>query len=178
VGLLGGCSESTADYSNVEELVQEETRLQLTAEETELKQELQKLQATDPSVKDIYYTVDENGNKVLNVVRETADGSPTSDLYPMLAGAAVGALVSSMISSGSASNYARHNPPAYTRRYGSYQEERRERNSGSAAYSAALMNQQRGRVLSPSYKPSPSISTRATVNFSGGARSSAVGFGG
>jgi len=123
-------------------------------EQAQLRQELARLQAADPSVKDVYYGVGEDGERVLNVVREqtNSDGSTSisSTVWPLLGGLAAGALITKMIGSGGVSNFASHTPPARTQSgysrdydrnrnwsnnnggYGGYQQQPKPQNYGSS----------------------------------------------
>lgn len=49
---------------------------QLNSEEAELKKYLGQMQAQDPKIKDLYYSVDANGQKQLHVVREKEEEQP------------------------------------------------------------------------------------------------------
>lgn len=97
-------------------------------DQTELKESLAQLQATDPTVKDMYYGVGENGERVVNVVREEQNSegasSITSSVWPLLGGMAVGALVANMVSSGGVSKFASTNPPYRANSYFSRDDER------------------------------------------------------
>ncbi|TWH63915.1 hypothetical protein LX59_02979 [Azomonas agilis] len=115
-----------------------ETRAQLSAESTELKAELARLQAADPSVKDVYYGVDEAGNRVLHVVRDQGNEQSQSSIWPLVAGMAAGALIGHMISAGGVNNYARQNPPLRTNSYYSREDERRQRNMATSSYNNSL----------------------------------------
>jgi hypothetical protein len=138
VSLLSACDNSThtppkpvaeisTSMESVAPPIQSQEVTQLRAENDDLRNELAQLQATDPSVKDMYYGVDENNDRVVHVVREEASGQ-TSMVWPLLGGMAAGALVTKMISNGGVSNYASHYPPAHYQSYYSREDERAERN--------------------------------------------------
>jgi hypothetical protein len=57
---------------------------QLNSEEAELKKYLAQMQAQDPKIKDLYYSVDANGQKQLHVVREK-DEEPPVEMIPSAA---------------------------------------------------------------------------------------------
>lgn len=102
-------------------------------DQTELKESLAQLQATDPTVKDMYYGAGENGERVVHVVREEQNSegasSVTSSVWPLLGGMAVGALVANMVSSGGVSKFASTNPPYRANSYFSRDDERSNRNN-------------------------------------------------
>lgn len=181
---LAGCepSEPTQEEINsyVDGEAQKQVRAKISAEESELKEALRQMQAVDPTIKDIYYGVDDKGNRVLHVVHENqtagaAGGgqqavasSGVSDMvWPLVGGMAAGALAASMINSGSLSNFASHNPPASSRMYAE-EERRRERNVASSGYVGSMMNSARSSVRS---SPNFNSSMRSTVI---GSRSSGV----
>lgn len=169
---LAGCS----DERTPEELAQAEARLSIAAEEQELKSALAKLQAADPAVKDVYYGTAEDGSRVLHVVRENDDDDDvSSSVWPLLGGMAAGALIANMVSAGGPNQYAHQHPPASSSHY-SREDERRRRNVVTSGYAGAILNQQRTRVTSPSYKPSPQISTRSSGVFNSSSSARAGGY--
>jgi hypothetical protein len=115
-------------------------------DQTELKESLAQLQATDPTVKDMYYGVGENGERVVNVVREEQNSegasSVTSSVWPLLGGMAVGALVANMVSSGGVSKFASTNPPYRANSYFSRDDERGSRNNNYRSNERYRGNQQ------------------------------------
>ncbi|WP_061289939.1 hypothetical protein [Azotobacter vinelandii] len=145
-----------------------ETRARLSGESTELKAELARLQAADPTVKDIYYGVDEEGNKVLHVVRDQGNEQSGSSVWPLVGGMAAGALIGHMISAGGVGNYARHNPPAQVNSFYSREDERRRRNTVTAGYAGYVgQSQKKPSAGSPSSaRPTTTLSTRSTGVFS------------
>lgn len=154
-----------------------ESRAQLSAESTELKAELARLQAADPSVKDLYYGVDEAGNRVLHVVRETPNATAESSIWPLVGGMAIGALIGSMISSGGVNNYARQHPPTRTSSYYSREDERRQRNSTTARYNESLQKRLTPVTAAP-VRPAAEISTRSSSVFSGSSSSRSSSYSG
>lgn len=153
-----------------------DTRAQLSAESTELKAELARLQATDPSVKDVYYGVDEAGNRVLHVVRDQGNEQSQSSIWPLVAGMAAGALIGHMISAGGVNNYARQNPPLRTNSYYSREDERRQRNMATSNYNNSVQqNAQRattpvtpaaGAANTPTTRPQTNNPTQASTSTS------------
>uniref|UniRef100_A0AB39CDT6 Lipoprotein n=1 Tax=Pseudomonas phage HRDY3 TaxID=3236930 RepID=A0AB39CDT6_9VIRU len=163
LALLGGCDDSQSAYPDEEQAYVDEqagdaTRKQMAADQEDAQAALRELQAKDPSVKDVYYSVNEKGEKVLNVVREEADGTSSNSVWPMVAGAGLGALgglamAKMMNQNGGYSNYQQQHAPQYSQRCDNRDERRRCRNGGSAAYTTALMNSNRNAVMaSPTYR--------------------------
>lgn len=163
LALLSGCDDSNATYPDeekayVDEQAGEATRKQMAADNEDAQAALRELQAKDPSVKDVYYSVNEKGEKVLNVVREEADGTSSNSIWPMVGGAALGALggyalAKSMNQSGGYNQYQQQHQPMTSTRCDNRDERRRCRNGGSAAYTTALMNSNRAAVTSsPNYR--------------------------
>lgn len=158
--MLAGCDEQP-DYVSgpseqdefVEQQAQANVREALSLEEKDRTVTLAELQRKDPSVKDVYFTYDDRGNKEVHVVKEEADGTKSDSLWPLIGGMATGfALASLMNSNGGASNFASSHRPVMSSPY--VEEERRRRqNSSSAAYTTMMMNTQRQAVRSaPSYQ--------------------------
>jgi hypothetical protein len=152
--LLSACDNSTPPPKPVAEIstsmestpaVQSQEATQLRAENDDLRNELAKLQAVDPNVKDAYYGVDENGERVLHVVSEETNGasasSISSTIWPLLGGMAAGAVIAKMASSGGVSNYASHYPPARAQSFYSRDDERAERNRAYDSYRSRYQNQ-------------------------------------
>lgn len=69
---LVGCEpqEDPAATAADEADIDSAARTKIAAEEAELKEELTKAQEKDLSIKDMYYSADEDGQKVLHIVRE------------------------------------------------------------------------------------------------------------
>jgi len=162
LALLGGCDDSGAypdeEKAYVDEQASEATRKQMAADQEDAQAALRELQSKDPSVKDVYYSVNEKGEKVLNVVREEADGTSSNSIWPMVGGAALGALggyalAKSMNQSGGYQQYQQQHAPMTTQRCDNRDERRKCRNGGSAIYTSALMNSNRNAVMaSPNYR--------------------------
>ena len=160
---------TACDSDNQEQQAQAEARARISGEETELKAALAQLKEKDPTVKDVYYGQDENGERTLHVVKETEKEGASSMVWPLLGGMAAGALVGHMLSSGGPSQYAQSYPPSRTQSYYSRDDERRDRNTTTSAYAGGVLNRSRTMVSSPSYRPSPSasaLSTRSSSVFS------------
>ena len=150
---------------------------QLNSEEAELKKYLAQMQAQDPKIKDLYYSVDANGQKQLHVVREkeeqpvemipaevpssavaagvespaTQQASPSSGVNDFVWGLAGGMtaamLVNSFMNSGGMSGMTRSYPPSFSSYY--YEEERRKRrNMATSGYVSYVNTTTRTRVAS------------------------------
>jgi hypothetical protein len=160
LALLAGCDDSP-DYNEEQAYVDEEasqaTRAQIAEDEKDLQATVKELQSKDPSVKDAYYGVGANGEKQLHIVREEANGQSSDSVWPMVAGAGAAALggyalAKMMNNSGGYSNYQQQHQPLQTSQCNE-QDRRKCRNSGSAAYTSMLMNNNRGAVrANPSYR--------------------------
>lgn len=194
---IAGCEEQEptpeekAAYINSE--AEKQVRAQVSADETELKTALAQMQSVDPSIKDIYYGLDDKGNRVLHVVHQNAPSSAstttaattpspssstpgqsvaaTSDVsdmvWPMVGGMAAGALAVSMMKSGSFSSFASNNPPASSRVYRE-EERRKERNVATSGYVNTMMGGARSSVTR---NPNFGSSMRSSVI---GSRSSGI----
>ena len=162
VVLLAGCDDSSAPYQDEEQAYVDEqagasTRQQLQNDEQDRQQALKELQSKDPTVKDVYFTMDENGQKQMHVVREEANGQNSDSVWPLVGGVAAGALggyllAKTMNQNGGYQHYQQQNRPLTTQQYD--EDERKKRRAGAgAAYNAALMNQNRSAVRSaPNYR--------------------------
>jgi hypothetical protein len=190
---IAGCEEQEptpeekAAYINSE--AEKQVRAQVSADETELKTALVQMQSVDPSIKDIYYGLDDKGNRVLHVVHQndkpsasTSTAAPSSStpgqtvaatsdvsdmVWPMVGGMAAGALAVSMMKSGSFSSFASNNPPASSRVYRE-EERRKERNVATSGYVNTMMGGARSSVTR---NPNFGSSMRSSVI---GSRSSGI----
>lgn len=171
VAALSGCEEEVSGKdmeAYVEDKAKTDTMAQVAKEDTELKEQVAKLKATDPSVKDAYYSVDENGEKQLHVITENKeDPSKVSDnVWPLVAGLAGGALIGSMMANGGVNNYARTAPPRSSGYY-SREDEKKRRNTYTTSYVGSIMNTNRSNVYRATPAGSPALraatlSTRST----------------
>lgn len=178
---LTGCNEAAQTFTP--EQVNSATRTQLNKDDAELKQALADAQAKDPTIKDMYYSINDKGEKELNIVREvkdpkTGESSAMSSVWPLLGGMAAGMLISNMMQGGAMrGGYAPSH--SYTR---SYADERRRKNSAMSGYSGYVRNNTVRSFSSKSYGSgySSSSSTRSAGAFSGSssARSSGYSAGG
>lgn len=177
---LTGCNEAAETFTP--EQVNSATRTQLNQDDAELKKALAEAQAKDPTIKDMYYSVNDKGEKELNIVREvkdpkTGESNAMSQVWPLLGGMAAGMLISNMMQGGGmrggyAPSYS------YTR---SYDDERRRKNAAMSSYSGYVRNNTVRSFTSKSYSSkSYSSSTRSAGAFNGASssRSSSYSSGG
>jgi hypothetical protein len=174
---LTGCEDESTKQANIDSA----TRSALNSDDAELKDALRQAQAKDPSVKDVYYSVDENGQKQLNIVREvkdpkTGETSMMNDMLPLMAGMAAGALLMSALSPGGGFNRG-YQP---TRSYSSYSEYRRKKNSATSGYAGYVrQSTSRGYAKNPSAYKSTNVSrSSGAFSSSSSARSSGYSAGG
>lgn len=186
---LAGCDdeeEPTTDdvHDYVEQEAKSQTMESISKDEIELKKSLDELHKTDPSVKDLYYSANENGEKQLHVVRDNPTSESASSVsetvWPILGGVAAGALVSHMISSGGVNKYAQSYPPS-SNSYYSQEDHRKKKNEYTSGYVNTMMMQNRaGLYSSPSLSSNvrSAVSSRSTGVFSAtSARSGGYGMG-
>ena len=155
LAVIAGCDDkpyADEEQAYVDEQAGAATRKQMGDEETDRMQALKELQAQDPTVKDVYYSVDENGNKQMHVVRETADGKNSDSVWPMVASAGAGALggyllAKAITGAGGVNNYSQQHRPLTTQQYDE-DERKKRRGSAGAGYNAWMMNQNRSAVRS------------------------------
>lgn len=197
LALLAGCDDSPypdEEQAYVDEQAGQATRAQMAEDEKDQQAALKELQSKDPSVKDVYYSVGPNGEKQMHVVREEANGQNSDSMWPLVGGAAMGALggyaLAKMMNSNSGGyqNYQQNNRALSTQQYDE-EERRKRRNTSSAGYTAAMMNNNRAAVRSaPNYQSnmkskvsqwrSAPSSAPATVRAATTSRASAVMSGG
>lgn len=168
--VLSGCDDAPSpaeEAAYVDEEAGSTTRAQLAEDQKDLDATVKELQSKDPSVKDAYYSYNEKGEKVLHIVREEANGQNSDSVWPMLGGAAVGALAGyalakSMNSQGGYSNYQKSYPPMSQAHYDE-EERRKRRNTSSAIYTNTMMNNNRGYVRqAPTYRQNMTARTTQT----------------
>lgn len=160
--------------------IDSQTREKINAEEAELKEELRKAQEKDPTIKDLYYSVDDQGNKVLNIVRETKDPATGetkahSDVMPLVTGMALGMLMGNMMASGGGYNPGYR--PMSSTTY-SPSEARRRKNVATGGYAGYVRSSTARSYVSS--RPTSSYSTRSTgaVSSSSSARAGGYSAGG
>ncbi|MNY32223.1 hypothetical protein D3C86_1664250 [compost metagenome] len=146
-------------------------RQTLASDEEDRKKTLAELQSKDPSVKDVYYSYNEKGEKQIHVVKETASGQNSDSVWPLVGGMATGFLLAqAMNNMGGMNNYSQRYKPSSSSSYAE-EERRRRMNSVSSANTTMMMNRARTSVRSsPSFRSSMSskvISSRSTGVMSG-----------
>ncbi|MNE67695.1 hypothetical protein D3C80_1633170 [compost metagenome] len=134
-----------------------QVRQTLASDEEDRKKTLAELQAKDPSIKDVYFSYNEKGEKQIHIVKETASGQNSDSIWPLVGGMATGYLLAqAMNGMGGMNNYSQRYKPSG---YSSYAEDERRRrmNSVSSANTTMMMNQARTSVRSsPNYTSSMS----------------------
>lgn len=175
--MLSGCEQEVSGKemeTYVEEKARTDSTAQISKEDAELKSQLAKLQAQDPTVKDAYYGVDENGNKQLHVItQQEGEEKSESSVWPLVAGMAGGYLLGSMLSSGGVQQYAQTRPPVGRSYYYSREDERKKRNTYSSAYMGHVMANNRSAIYKATPPGSPALkqavlNTRNSGIFNGG----------
>jgi len=173
---LTGCeAENPEETAKDEADIDANTRAALNQDEVELKEELAKAQAKDPSIKDMYYGVDDDGNKVLNVIREVKDPATgamqaqqtSSMMNGMVLGMLMGHMMSNNFNGGGMSS--RSYPMSESRNY---------RNQATSRYSSATRSTMARSYVSA--RPSSAYSTRSAgaLSSSSSARSGGYSAGG
>lgn len=172
--MLVGCDQENPEETAKDEAdIDANTRAQLNKDDAELKEELAKAQAKDPSIKDMYYGTDDEGNKVVHVIREVKDpatgvAQAHDSTMPMMQGMLLGMLMSNMMNGGG----------GYSSRMYPMSESRNYRNSATSRYSSSTRSaMQRSYVSS---RPSSAYSTRSAgaLSSSSSARSGGYSAGG
>lgn len=95
IAMTTACDDSTSSRSYQPTHTSSATAVS-DSDRDELASTLRQMQAKDPSIKDVYYTYDEQGNKVLHVVQENKDESGQSRMSEFmwgLAGGVTGAML-------------------------------------------------------------------------------------
>ncbi|WYV99138.1 hypothetical protein NoPa_00139 [Pseudomonas phage vB_PpuM-NoPa] len=167
------------------------TRTAIAQDERELKEELAKAQAKDPSVKDMYYKTDEQGNKEVVIVREVVDKatgqtSMMESVFPMMAGMMLGQMMASsmMMNAMAMSQMGNYNSGYGRHQSYSSQQYRQRKNMATSAYAGAMRSNTQRSMNSARYSGSrssaSSLSSRSSGAFSSSssARSSGYSAGG
>lgn len=77
--LLAGCEQNTPPEAGISpEQLQASILSELNADQAQARELLTELRKNDPTIQDVYFGVDANGNKVINVARQNRDGSITT----------------------------------------------------------------------------------------------------
>ena len=180
---LAGCddvedpSATQADNADIDS----QARLKVANDDAELKAELAKAQEKDPSIKDMYYTMDENGNKTLHIVRvekdeqgnEQARDHSVGMAQGMLLGMIMGQLMSNPMGRGY--NYMSYPPQSYP-----YSQYRQRKNTAVSSYVAGTRRSVARSYVSSRPSSAYAISSRSSGAFhsSGSARSGGYSAGG
>ena len=180
LGLMGCDGANPEDTAKDEADIDSATRAKLNQEDAELKDELKKAQEKDPTIKDMYYSTDSSGQKMLHIVRQLPpeEGKPQQShdsAVPMMQGMLLGMLMSNMMNN-NYSNYSRQYGGSgnYSSRSYNTSDARRQRNVGTSAYASAT-RQSTARTYVSS-RPSSAYSTRTAGALSGGSSARAGGY--
>lgn len=167
---LTGCEQENPEETAKDEAdIDANTRAAMNQDEVELKEELVKAQAKDPSIKDMYYGTDDEGNKVVHVIREVKDpatgqAQAHDSSMPMMQGMVLGMLMSNMMNGGG----------GYSSRMYPMSESRNYRNSATSAYSSATRSSMARSYVSA--RPSSAYSTRSAGAFSSSSSARSGGY--
>ena len=191
---LLGCEPVSPDQEIDTYVRQEAAKLatqQQELDKTELQQTIATLKQRDPLVKDVYYTVDEQGNRELNIVRESeqqatggSSGAETFTYALLGMGAAMWMMNSmnsaSMMNNGGGYSSSYYSQKATKRFAGTKEENERRRSSGTAAYvastNAKISNNVYSRARSGAYSSASGSTSSSRPAFgSSGARTGSVG---
>ena len=174
--MLAGCDSPT---TYTPEQVNSETRQVMGKEEQELKQALADAKAKDPTIRDMYYSVNDKGERELNIIREVKDPqtgqtAANNTVMPLLGGMAAGMLIGNMMNGG---GFGGGYKPSYSYTR-SYEDERRRKNSVTSAYTSHVRSNTVKSFQSKGYsKPSASSSsTRSTSVFRSGNSTRSAGY--
>lgn len=173
---LVGCEQQDYSYIDADDqkAINAQAMQALEAEKKELQEALAKLKETDPDITDLYTSVNEQGEKVVHVVKETADGVQEEQMA-MLNGMLLGMMMGHIMSAGSYANYAAANRSTTITKTYSRDEYRRKRNSASVNSFAHAQ-----RRASTSYRSSSAfqskVSARSSAAFSSSSSARAGGY--
>lgn len=184
---LSGCIDESEEDVVLKQQIEiealKDANEKLATQQSELDRQLKELQAKDPTVKDVYPSVDSEGKPTVVVVKDSGDGTSSSDVWPLVGGMAAGMLLGNMLSSGGVSAYQRQYPPVSSFSNVSREDERKRRafgysayiaNQRQALYSTNYSTYQSKALNSPTYKSV--ISSRTSGAFAGSsARAVSVG---
>lgn len=183
---LSGCEAEPDPQSTASDNadIDSAARQKLNAEDAELKDELKKAQEKDPTIKDMYYSVDDNGQKILHIVRELPkeEGKPAQShdsAMPMMQGMVLGMLMSNMMNGGGGySNYSRQygGNGSYSSRSYNSSDARRQRNTATSGYVAATRSSTARTFVSS--RPSSAYSSRSSGALSSSSSARAGGYSG
>lgn len=152
----------------------------------ELQIALAEAKAKDPKVVDVYYTVDSNGERQMNIVREsdqpTSDGSSGMETFTYaMMGMGAAMMMSNMMASTSLMNSNSYRSGATSVYHGTRKDSDERKRSGSAGYVAAsnarITNSVYSKASSGAFRGSngSSVSSSKGAFSSSGARGASVG---
>ena len=173
---MTGCEEQSYDYTDADDqkAINAAAEQALAAEKQELQDALAKLKETNPEITDLYTSVNEQGEKVVHVVKETADGVQEEQMA-MMNGMMMGMLMGHIMGAGGYNNYAAANRTTIINKTYTRDDYRRQRNSASVNSFAYAQ-----RRANTSYRSSPAfqskVSARSTAAFSSGSSIRAGGY--
>lgn len=172
MGLVGCEAENPEETAKDEADIDANTRAAMNQDDAELKEELAKAQAKDPSIKDMYYGTDDEGNKVLHVIREVKDPATgqvqaQNTTAPMLQGMVLGMLMSNMMNNNFAGG-------GYSNRSYPMSESRNYRNQATSRYSGYTRSIQARSYVSA--RPGSAYSTRSAGAFSSSSSARSGGY--
>lgn len=167
---LTGCEQENPEETAKDEAdIDANTRAAMNQDEVELKEELARAQTKDPSIKDMYYGTDDEGNKVVHVIREIKD--PATDqaqahdsTMPMVQGMLLGMMMSNMMNGGG----------GYSSRMYPMSESRSYRNQATSRYSGYSRQIQARSYVSA--RPTSAYSTRSAGAFSSSSSARSGGY--
>lgn len=171
--MLAGCEQENPEETAKDEAdIDANTRAAMNQDEVELKEELAKAQAKDPSIKDMYYSTDDEGNKVVHVIREVKDpatgqAQAHDTTAPMLQGMVLGMLMSNMMNNNFAGG-------GYSSRSYPMSESRNYRNQATSRYSGYTRSIQARSYVSA--RPGSAYSTRSAGAFSSSSSARSGGY--
>lgn len=146
----------------------------------ELELALREAKLKDPTIKDMYYSVDDRGERQLNVVHQSADNNDGMETFTYaLMGAAAGMFMSNMMMNSSGPSYYRQRAASHY--VGSVADTERRKRSYAGAYvintNSRITNNVYSKARAGSFTSSTgrSISTSRPAFSSSGARSGSVG---
>ncbi len=137
--------------AQTEALADSLARQQIAQDQAELAQVLADLQQADPAVRDVYYSVNDAGERMINVVRD-AEAAPGEEAPPpgatntfawMAGGMLLGTLLGGAMAAGGVNQFAQRQPPAQTHYAATAQQQRDFRAGGTNAYGRSVVNNSR-----------------------------------
>lgn len=182
---LIGCVPASEDEELDSYVRQEAAKLATERQELdkkELEVALAQAKARDPKVTDVYYSVDGNGERQLNIVRESDDGSSNAETFTYaLLGAGAAMWMANSLMNNSNMSSSSYREKATSHYHGRKQDNDERKRSGSAAYVAATNSRISNGVYSKARSggftsaSGKSVSSSSAAFGSSGARGGSVG---